>query len=133
MRIVPGAHDEHAAPVGREHGLFGVDDQVEQHLLYLLTVCEYVRKTRRERDDDGDVGDALLVGPQRQRFTHDLVHIHHGARRLPFSGEGEQAADDACGALGLTQNRLDAAADRRFKGRARKAVQPSSESSREDC
>ena len=119
------AHDEHAAAVGREHRLLGVDDQVEQHLLHLVPVGEDLRQPGRQRVDDRDVRDALLVGAQRQRLAHDLVHVHHRARRLPLAREGQQVADDARGALGLAEDRLEAAADRRFeRARSRQPLGP---------
>jgi hypothetical protein len=70
LRFVPGADDERAAAVRREHRLLGVDDEVEQHLLQLVRVGEHVREAGRERLDDVDVGDALLVGPQGERLAH---------------------------------------------------------------
>ena len=36
--VVPRADDQRAAAVGREHRLFGIDDEVEQHLLNLMRV-----------------------------------------------------------------------------------------------
>ena len=57
--------------------------------------------------------DALLVGAQRQRFAHDLIHVHHRARRLALARERQQVADDARGALRFAENRLEPAADRR--------------------
>ena len=56
--------------------------------------------------------DALFVGAQRQRFAHHLVDVHHRARRLPLARERQQVADDARGALGLAEDRFEAAADR---------------------
>src|SRR5262245_31084025 len=45
--VVPGADDDGSAAVVREHGLLGVDDQVEQHLLDLMAVGEDLRKSGR--------------------------------------------------------------------------------------
>ena len=50
--VVPGADDEHAAAVGRQHRLLGVDDQIEQHLLDLVAVGEHLRQAGGERVDD---------------------------------------------------------------------------------
>ena len=52
LGVVPGANDEHAAAVGREHRLLGVDDQVEQHLLDLVAVGEHLRQAGGQRVDD---------------------------------------------------------------------------------
>ena len=66
---MPRAHDEDAAAVGRQHRLLGVDDQVQQHLLDLVAVGEDLRQAGGERVDHRDVGDALFVGAQRERFA----------------------------------------------------------------
>ena len=115
---MPRADDEHAAAVGRQHRLLGVDDEVEQDLLDLMAVGEHLRQAGGERVDDGDVGHALLVGAQRQRFAHDLIDVHHRARRLALAREGEQVADDARGALGFAEDRFEAAAHRLVERRA---------------
>ena len=99
IRVVPGADDERAAAVGGQHRLLGVDDQVQQHLLHLVAVREHLGQAGGERVDDRDVGDALFVRAQRQRFAHHLVHVDHRARRLPLAREGQQVADDAGGAF----------------------------------
>ena len=57
-----------------------------------------------------DVGDALLVGAQRERFAHHLVEVHHHARALALAREGQQVADDARGAFGFAADDLEAAA-----------------------
>ena len=64
---MPGADDEGAAAVGAEHGLLGVDDEVEQDLLDLMGVGEHLGQTGGERFDRLDVRDALLVGAQGER------------------------------------------------------------------
>src|SRR5258706_403206 len=43
LGIMPAAHHQDAAAVGRQHRLFGVDDEVEQHLLDLMAVGEDLR------------------------------------------------------------------------------------------
>ena len=106
---MPGAHDQRAAAVGAEHRLLGVDDQVQQHLLQLMRVREDLRQARGERVDDDDVGDALLVGAQRQRLAHDLIEVDHRARALPLAREGQQLAHDLRGALGLVEDHIHAA------------------------
>ena len=57
----------------------------------------------------------LLVGAQRERLAHDLVHVDHRARGVALAREGEQVADDLRGALRLAEDRLEAApaSDRR--------------------
>ena len=115
--IVPGADDEHAPSVRREHRLLRVDDEVEQHLLDLVAVGEHLRQAGGERIDDGDVRDALLVRAQRERFAHDLVDVHHGARRLPLARERQKVADDPRGALRFAEDRLEPAAERRIERR----------------
>ena len=94
LGLVPRAHDERAAAVRREHRLLGIDDEVEQHLLHLVRIGEDLRQPRRERVDDGDVRDALLVGAQCQRLADHLVQVHHRARALPLARERQEVADD---------------------------------------
>ena len=77
-----------------------------------------------ERVDDGDVGDALLVGAQRQRLAHDLVHVDHRARRLALAREGEQVADDARGALGFAEDGLEPAPRRLVERPLRQPLGP---------
>ena len=96
-------------PLAREHRLLGVDHQVEQHLLQLMRIGEDLRQPRRERVDDGDVRDALLVGAQRQRFAHHLVQVHHRARALPLARERQELAHDLRRAFGFVEDDVDAA------------------------
>ena len=108
LGVVPRADDEDAAPVCRQHCLLRVDDQIEQHLLHLMAVGKHLGKSRGQRVDDADVRDTLVVRAQRQRLTHDVVDVDHGARRLPLAREGQQVANDAGGALGFVENCLEA-------------------------
>ncbi len=110
LAVVPGADDEHAVAVRGQHGLLGVDDEVQQHLLQLVRVGEHLRQARRERGQDGDVRDALLVGAQRQRLLDDGVDVHHRARGVALAREREQVADDARRAVGLGEDHVEAAA-----------------------
>ena len=108
LDIVPAAHDERAAAVRGQHRLLGVDDQVEQHLLHLMRVGEYLRKAGGERIDNRDVRDALIVRPQRERLADDVVQVDHGARGLTFASERQQVAHDSGGALRLAEDGLEA-------------------------
>ena len=93
----------------RQHRLLGVDHEVEQHLLQLVRVGEHLGQAGRQRLDDGDVGDALLVRPERQRLAHDVVDVHHRARRVPLAREREQVPDDARRAFGFREDDVEAA------------------------
>ena len=42
--FVPRPHDQRASSVRGQHRLLGVDDQIQQHLLNLMRVCENRRK-----------------------------------------------------------------------------------------
>ena len=108
-RVVPRADDQNASAVGRQHGLLRVDHQVQQHLLYLVPVGKHHRQACCQRVDHRDVGDALFVRSKAERLAHDVVDIHHRARRLTLAGEGEQVAHDARRPLGLAENHLEAA------------------------
>jgi len=115
--VVPRPHDEHAAPVRRQHRLLGVDDQVEQHLLHLMRVGERGGQPRGERVNHGDVGDPLLVRPQPERLAHDLVDVDHRAGRLALAREGEHGAHDLGGPLRFAEDDLEAATDCRIERR----------------
>jgi hypothetical protein len=93
--VVPRTGDEDAAAVRGEHRLLGVDDEVQQDLLELVRIGEDERQSRGERFVDGDVVQSLLVRTQRERLAHDLVHVHHRARRVALAGEGQQVVHDA--------------------------------------
>ena len=75
-----------------------------------MAVGEHLRQAGGERVDDRDVGEPLIVGAQRERFAHDLIHVDHRPRRLALAREGQQVADDAGGALGFAEDRVEAAA-----------------------
>ena len=47
LGVVPGPDHERAAAVRRDHRLFGVDDEVEQHLLDLMRVGKDLRAAPR--------------------------------------------------------------------------------------
>ncbi len=110
LEVMPRVEDERAAAVRGDHGLLGVDDQVEEHLLHLVRIGEHLREAGGQRLDDGDVADALVVGPQRQSLANDLVEVDHRARRMPLAGEHQQIADDLRGALRLAEDRLETTA-----------------------
>ena len=62
LDIVPRADDERARPLADEHRLFGVDDEIEEHLLDLVRVGEDVEAVRTASAvDDRDVREPLLV------------------------------------------------------------------------
>ena len=107
--VVPGAQDERAAAVGADHGLFRVDDEIQQHLLDLMRIGEDARQARRQRLEDRDVAEALFVRPQRQRLTDDVVEVDHRARGVALARERQQVADDFGRALRLAEDRLEPA------------------------
>ena len=60
--VVPGTSNQRAPAVRRQHRLFGVDDQVQQHLFHLVGVGEHVWQTAGERLQRRHVRHPLLVG-----------------------------------------------------------------------
>ena len=78
--VMPGAQHERSASIRGEHRLLGIDDEIQQHLLYLMRVGKHRRQPRCQRADDVDVGEPLLVGAQRQRFANHLIQIDHRTR-----------------------------------------------------
>ena len=111
-RVVPRPHHERAASVRGKHRLFGIHDQIQQHLLDLMAIGEDLRQPGGERLDDGHVVDALLIGAEGERFAGDLIHVHHRPRRLPLPRERQQVPNDARGALGFGKDRFETAPDR---------------------
>ena len=109
-QVVPGADDQRAAAVRAEHRLLGVDDQVEQDLLNLVRIGEDARQAGRERLEDVDVAQALLVAAQGQRFADHLVEVDHRARGVALAREGQEVADDLGGALGFGEDGVEPAA-----------------------
>ena len=79
------------------------------------------RQAGGERIDERDIGDALLELPERERVAHHLIHIHHRPRGVALAGEHQQAAHDLGGALGLAEDGVETAAQRRIGGLA---IQP---------
>ena len=61
LHLVPRARDERAAAVRRDHRLFRVDDQVEDHLLQLMRIGEHLRNAGGERVDDHHVREMLFM------------------------------------------------------------------------
>ncbi len=114
--VVPSADHERAPPVRAEHRLLRVHDQIEQHLLNLVSVDEDLRKVGCHGVAHRDVADPLLVSPHRERLAHHLIEIHHGARRLPLAREGQQVAHDSRGPLRLGEDRLDPPTNRFRRG-----------------
>jgi len=105
--IMRRAHDDGAPAIGANARLFGVDQQVEQHLLDLVAIGEHFRQTVRQGLDHLDVADFLLVGPQGKGFAHHLVQVDHRPCRLALAREGQQVADDAGGTLGFGEDDLE--------------------------
>ena len=102
--IVRRPHDDGPPAVGANTCLLGIDQEIEQHLLDLVTVGKHFRQPTRERLDHLNVADLLLVGPQRERLAYHLVQIHHGTRGLALARERQQVADNAGGAFGFGQD-----------------------------
>ena len=110
VHVVPRAQDQGAAAVSPDHGLLGIHDQVEQHLLDLVRVGKYVRQPRGKRLEDCDVAETLIVGAQRQCFANDTIEIHHRPRRMTLARERQKVADDFRRTLGLAENGFQSAA-----------------------
>jgi hypothetical protein len=106
---MPRPKDHQAAAVCRQHGLLGVDDQIQQDLLNLVRICEYRRKPRRECLENDHVSCPLFVRAQTQRLTHDGIQIHHRPRRVAFPCERLQVTDDPGGPLGRVVDRIEVA------------------------
>ena len=124
--VVPCADSERAAVVGGAHGLLGVDDQVQQHLLDLMGVGEDLRQGRGQRGHDLDIGGLLLVSAEREGFGDHLVDVDHRARRLPLPRERQQVADDPGRTVRFAENDVHASPGlviQRFLGQALRPAQ----------
>ena len=109
LRVVPGPDDQRAAAVRRLHGLLGVGNQVQQHLLHLVLVDEDLGQPAGQGRERRDVVDALIVGAQGQRVAHHLVEIDHRPGGRALADERQQVPDDSRRAFGLGEDHVHAA------------------------
>ena len=58
-----GGDGQRSSAVGFLHGIFGIGDEVQKHLLHLSRVDEYPRKVRVKMPDDFDNGSAQDIPP----------------------------------------------------------------------
>ena len=107
LDIEPCSNDEMARVTHRQHRLFGVRQEVEEHLRELVCIGEDWGQTGRQGGIDRDARELLLVGAPRQRLIHDLVEVDHRSRRPTLAREGQQVADDPRGAVGLAEDDID--------------------------
>ena len=85
-------------------GLFGVDDQIENHLLQLRGIGQGVRQAGIEHELHGNVFEFQFVGAQRQGPLDHFIQIDRAALRLGFPREQEKVLHDAAGALGFLRD-----------------------------
>src|SRR5713226_9657502 len=104
LRDALRAHPDVAVPASLLDGLFGVDHQVEHHLLHLEGIGERGGQLGIELEIDGDVFNLQFVAAQRQSPLDDLVQVHWAALRLRFTAEQEQVLDDPAGPLGFLED-----------------------------
>ena len=132
--VVPGADDQRAAAVRAEHGLLRVDDQVQQHLLDLVRIGKHFAGVPTAS------ASRMLMLLMRcsyersaKRFAHDLVEVHHRARRVTLAGERQEIAHDLGRALRLAQDRFETALGLLDRPIVARAARPTSGWSRADC
>ena len=88
--------NEHAAAAG--HGLAGVDQQVEQHLLNLVADRQHVGHVGQVRfDRDAILGQLALQ--QHERVVDDLLQVGRLEVARAVAGDGENGAGDLRGPL----------------------------------
>src|SRR5271157_2886231 len=90
----PGAHFQRSA--GR-HGVAGIQEEVEKHLLKLAGVAVHGPKAGVEIGLDLDSRLLKLVLQQRERLLNHAVQVYVGQRSRRGSGKVEQRIDDLAG------------------------------------
>src|SRR5882762_5316408 len=82
----------------RAHGLAGVHDEVEQHLLQFDPVAQHGGELRGRLRYDLDVARDQIAVRQLQHFAHELVGVQRLELRFAFFEQSAQPADDFSGA-----------------------------------
>jgi hypothetical protein len=103
-----GSHHNRPAFVDGQHRLFGVDEEIEQHLLDLMRIGKYARHVGRQLGGDRQHRH-LVVAAQRDRFDDERIDVDHGARRLALTRECQQVAHDTRGAVRFAEDDRHAA------------------------
>ena len=82
-----------------------------------MGVAEGLRKARRERINDAEVCDALIVGAQGECLANHLIDVDHRARRLTLARECQQVPHNARGPFRLAQDDFQPAPHLRLERR----------------
>ena len=98
------ARPPHVAP---KHGVLGVADHVQQHLLELLRVAADAGGGRVELQLHLNAGVAQRVGAKAHRLFDDRVDINRAGAVLGRSGEQQQILDHGLGAIAFLFDQLD--------------------------
>src|SRR5271166_1529985 len=96
-------HLQGTAASGFQHGVDGVVDDVEKHLLQLVRVRRDRRSRRFEFTLQVNVIHLQVVIPQGERFIQHLANFDELFLRLALAGKGQQALHHAMGALRLLE------------------------------
>jgi hypothetical protein len=95
-----GPQHQGAATVAGDHRLFGVADQVDQHLLETVRIAAGDGQMLGQVEANGDILGAELVATQVKHVLNDLVEVKRAVLGGALPGKGEQVLDDSATTLG---------------------------------
>ena len=93
MTSAPSTAGRHRQPAAARHGVAGVQEQVEEHLLQLVLDAQHQQRLLRQFAADLDAADLELVLEQREDVADDGVEIDRWRVR-------RQACPDATASAG---------------------------------
>src|SRR5579885_2881676 len=99
-----GANLDHAAA---GHGIAGVEQQIEKHLLKLVGGAAHAWQTFSELFYDLNARSSQRMHHKRKRLFQDTIDVHIGCFGDSRAGEVEQVVDDFAGAEGLFDDFVD--------------------------
>ena len=93
--------DTQMLALGALHGVFGVDHEIEQHLLQALIVSVHVGNGVRESQMKLDADASQRIVTQAQREPDDFVDVDRRVRGTWLARKDQQVANDTDRAVGF--------------------------------
>ena len=87
--------------------VFGIDDEIQNHLFDLIGIAVRVRQLIRQIGRDRDVVDVLLVLAQLNNIPDRIVQVERDTLRFGLCGETQEVLSDLPGTFGLRQDHID--------------------------
>ncbi len=100
LAVVPCPERQAARPRRASHRVLGVDDEVHQNLVELVTVRPQSRQGLGAVEDDLDIAGAQLVGQQLERRPNHVVEVDLATLRRMAARDRQEIAHDANTAIG---------------------------------